>query len=122
MSTTALKITTYNKNLENCLTKYMKVFKREVSPSRNPVYNSSITKKVSFVKWILKTIKSNEIIPYETLIVMIDTEIIVYKRRLEKSSTKLLADRTHDAIQHLQWLRSLLTSTHRKGFNEILVY
>ena len=122
MSTTAIKNPNYNKNLENCLTKYLKVFKREVSPSHNPVYNSSIIKKVSFVKWILNTIKSNEIIPYETLIVMIDTEIIIYKRRLEKARTGLLTDKTYDAIQHLQWLRSLLTSTHRKGFNEILVY
>ena len=122
MPKTGVETSNYNKNLQNCLTNHLKIFEKEISPLHNPVYNSSINTKISFVKWILKTIKSDEKIPYETLVVMIDTEIIIYKTRLEKAKTRLITDKTYDAIQHLEWLRNLLASTHRSGFNEILLY
>ena len=79
-STTAFETSNYNKNLQNCLSNHLKIFGKEISPLHNPDYNNSINKKIKFVKWILKAIKSDEKIPYETLVVMIDTEIILQTR------------------------------------------
>jgi hypothetical protein len=70
---------------------------------------------------VLKEIKSNEKISYETLINMVDTEIIIYKRKLQRASTRPMTFKAFDAIQHLEWLRALLSSTHRRGFNDILI-
>jgi hypothetical protein len=61
-------------------------------------------------------------IPYDELTIMIDTEIIVYKRRLERARTRPMTDKAIDAIQHLEWVRNIIVSTHRKGFNDILFY
>jgi hypothetical protein len=52
---------------------------------------------------------------------MIDTEIIVYKRRLERARTRQMIVKAFDAIQHLEWLRNVIVSTHRKGFNDIWI-
>ena len=118
---TAVLICNYNKYLQDCLTKYLKTFENDIHSSHNPIYNAIINRKLKFIKWILKAIKSNENIPHEMLIIMVDTEIILYKRRLGRARTRPVTDKIFDAIQHLEWLRNLLTSTYRRGFNDILV-
>ena len=55
-------------------------------------------------------------------LLMIDTEIIVYKRRLERARTRPMTDKAIDAIQHLEWIRNVIVSIHRRGFNDIMFY
>jgi hypothetical protein len=109
----------YNRHLQDCLTKYLKAFESDILHSDNPLQN--IKRKIKFIKWVLKEIKSNEKISYETLIIMVDTEIIIYKRKLQRASTRPMTFKVFDAIQHLEWLRTLLSSTRRRGFNDILI-
>ena len=119
---TAVLISNYNKHLQDCLSKYLKVFENDIHSSDNPVYNAIINRKLKFIKWILKAIKSNENIQYEMLIIMIDTEIILYKRRLGRARTRPMTDKAFDTIQHLEWLRNVLKSTHRNGFTAMIFY
>jgi hypothetical protein len=118
----AIQVFNYNNALQNCLTKHLKIFENDIHTSHNPIYIQIFKRKINFIKWILKAIKSNENIPYDELTIMIDTEIIVYKRRLERARTRPLTDKAIDAIQHLEWIRNVIVSTHGKGFNDILFY
>ena len=111
----------YNRHLQDCLNKYLKAFESDILHSDNPLNNGIIRRKIKFIKWILKEIKINEKISYETLITMVDTEIIIYKRKLQRASTRPTTFKVFDTIQNLEWLRNLLTSTHRRGFNDILI-
>ena len=53
---------------------------------------------------------------------MIETEIIILKRRLDDAIIERQSDKLFDSLQHLEWLRKIVTTTHRKGFNDILFY
>jgi hypothetical protein len=53
---------------------------------------------------------------------MIDSEIIIYKNKLDKSRTRPVTDKAFDAIQHLEWLKNLLKSTHKNGFSNMVLY
>ena len=56
------------------------------------------------------------------LLIMIDTEIILYRRKLSEAKTRSLTNKAFDAIEHLEWLRNIVSSTHRSGFNDLLCY
>ena len=56
--TAAVQVSNYNKNLQECLNKHLKIFEKDMSPLHNPVYNAIIKRKIKFIKWILKTIET----------------------------------------------------------------
>ena len=53
---------------------------------------------------------------------MIDTEIIFYKRKLSEAKTRTVTNKVFYAIEHLEWLRNIVSTTHRSGFNDLLCY
>jgi hypothetical protein len=114
---TAVQAFDYTKGLQECLTKHLKIFENDFHPSHNPVYNAIIRRKIKFIKWILKAIETYPGIEFQVLVTMIDSEIIIYKEKLNHARTRPATDKAFDAIQHLEWLRNVLTSTHRSGFN-----
>ena len=79
----AMQAFDYTKRLQECLTKHLKIFEKDIHPSHNTVYNAIIKRKIKFIKWILKAIKSYPDIEFELLITMIDSEIIICKDKLE---------------------------------------
>ena len=50
----AVQVFDYNKSLQDCLTKHLKIFEKDIHPSHNPVYNGIIKRKIRFIKWVLK--------------------------------------------------------------------
>ena len=119
---TALQVFDYNKSLQGCLIKHLKIFQRDISPLHNPVYNGIIKRKIKFIKWILEVIKTYPDIEFQVLVAMIDSEIIIFKNKLDKARTRPMTDKAFDAIQHLEWLKNLLKSTHKNGFREDMIY
>ena len=119
---TALRVFDYNKSLQGCLIKHLKIFQRDISPLHNPVYNGIIKRKIKFIKWILEVIKTYLDIEFQVLVTMIDSEIIIFKNKLDKARTRPMTDKAFDAIQHLEWLKNLLKSTHKNGFREDMIY
>ena len=118
----AIQIPDYNKGLQECLTKHLKIFEKDIHPSHNPVYSGMVKRKIKFIKWILKEIKSYPDVPFEALVTMIDSEIIDYKDKLHRARTRPTTDKAFDTIQHLEWLRNVLKSTHRNGFTGMIFY
>ena len=119
---TAVQEFNYNKCLQECLTNHLKIFEKDINPLHNPVYNAIIKRKIKFIKWILKTIDTYPDVEFQVLVTMIDSEIIIYKNELDKARTRPITDKAFDAIQHLEWLKNLLKSTHRNGFKEDMIY
>jgi len=118
----AVQIFDYNKNLQECLIKHLKIFQKDISPLHNPVYNAIVKRKIKFIRWILETIETYPDIEFQVLVTMIDSETIIYKNKLDKARTRPMSDKAFDAIQHLEWLKNMLKSTHRNGFTEDMVY
>ena len=57
------------------------------------------------------------------LVTMIDSEIIDFTREdLDRARTRPMTDKAFDTIQHLEWLRNVLKSTHRNGFTGMIFY
>ena len=56
------------------------------------------------------------------LITMIDNEIILLQKKLDRARTRPMTDKAFDTIQHLEWLRNVLKSTHRNGFTGMIFY
>ena len=56
------------------------------------------------------------------LLIMIDTEIILYKRKLSQARTRTVTNKVFYAIGNLEWLRNIISTTHRSGFNDLLYY
>ena len=117
---TAVQAFDYTKGLEECLNKHLKIFEKDIHPSHNPIYNAIIKRKIKFIKWILKAIETYPDIEFQILVTMIDNEIIIYKEKLNHARTRPATDKAFDAIQHLEWLRNVLKSTHRNGFTDMV--
>ena len=98
------------------------IFQKDINPLHNPVYNAIVSRKIKFIKWILKAIETYPDIEFQILVTMVDVEIIIYKDKLKRSKTRPATDKTFDAIQHLEWLRNLLKSTHKNGFIDTIFY
>jgi hypothetical protein len=99
-----------------------KIFEKGIHPSHNPVYNAIVKRKIKFIKWILKAIETYPDIEFQVLVTMIDSEIIIYKEKLNHARTRPVTDKAFDSIQHLEWLKILLKSTHRNGFTDMVFY
>jgi hypothetical protein len=112
----------YNKGLRECLIKHLKIFQKDINPLHNPVYLGIIKRKIKFIKWILKAIETYPEIEFQVLVTMIDSEIIIYKEKLNHARTRPTTDKAFDAIQHLEWLRNMLKTTHSNGFREMIYY
>ena len=119
---TAVQAFDYTKGLQECLTKHLNIFEKDIHPSHNPVYNAIVRRKIKFIKWILRTIETYPDIEFQVLVTMIDSEIIDYKDKLHRARTRPMTDKAFDAIQHLEWLRNVLKSTHKNGFREDMIY
>ena len=120
--TAIIQTSNYNKGLQNCLIKHLRILEYNIHSSRDAVFNHSINQKIRFVMWIIKILKSNKNICYDLLIIMIETEIIILKRRLDDAIIERQGVKLFDSLQHLERLRKIVTRTHRKGFNDILFY
>lgn len=119
---TAVQAFDYTKGLQECPNKHLKIFEKTIHPSHNPIYNAIIKRKIKFIQWILEAIKSYPGIEFQILVTMIDNEIIIYKEKLNHARTRPATDKAFDAIQHLEWLRNVLNSTHRNGFTDVVFY
>lgn len=106
------------KGLENSLTHQVKSLNADLHPSHNPVYLRSIRKKIRFVKWILKVIKSDGF-THQELLEMIDIKTDKLKKELDKARVRTHTDRGYDSIQSLEWLRYILTSANRGAFGNL---
>jgi hypothetical protein len=104
--------------LEKSLWHQVKSPTADLYPSHNPVYNRSIKKKIRFVKWILKALKSEDF-THQDLLDMIDIKIDKSKKELEHARIRTHIDRVYDSIQSLEWLRYLMTSTNRGAFGNL---
>ena len=108
------------KGLEKSLTHQVKTLNADLHPSHNPVYLRSIKKKIRFVKWILKAMKSDSF-THQELLDMIDIKTDKLKKELDRAKTRTYTDRIYDSIQSLEWLRYLLTSTNRGAFGNLSI-
>ena len=119
---TAVQAFDYTKALQECLTKHLKIFENDIHPSHNLMSNGMVKRKIKFIKWILKAIETYPGMEFQVLVTMIDSEIIIYKEKLNQASTRPATDKAFDTIQHLEWLRNVLKSTHRNGFRDMVFY
>ena len=109
------------KGLENSLTHQVKSLNADLHPSHNPVYLRSVRKKITFVKWILKEMKSDNF-THQELLEMIDIKTDKLKKELDRAKIRTHTDRVYDSIQSLEWLRYLLTSTNRGVFGNLNIF
>jgi hypothetical protein len=98
--------------LKTFLENQVKNLKNEIYPSHNPVFSKSIKKKIRFVEWILKLLKSNEF-THAQLVEIIDIKMDKLKKELNRARVRTHTDRLYDSIQSLEWLRYVLSSTNR---------
>ena len=104
--------------LEKSLRYQVQTLNADLHPSHNPVYLRSIKRKIRFVKWILKVMKSDSF-THQDLLDMIDIKTDRLKKELDRAKTRTYTDRIYDSIQSLEWLRYLLTSTNRGAFGNL---
>jgi len=95
----------YNKGIQECLNKHLKIFEKNNNPLHNPDYNEIIKRKIKFIKWILKTIETYPDIEFQVLVTMVDSKIIIYKNKLDKARTRPVTYRAFDVIRHLEWFK-----------------
>ena len=69
------------KGLEKSLRHQVKTLNADLHPSHNPVYLRSVRKKIRFVKWILKVMKSNSF-THQELLETIDIKTDKLKKNL----------------------------------------
>ena len=101
--------------LKRFLENQVKNLKNEIHQSHNPVFSKSIKKKIRFVEWILKLIKSDEDFTYQELLDMIDLKTEAKEKDLANALGNNQKETIEDSIKSLGWLRNIIETTRGMG-------
>ena len=106
--------------LKRVLNFTIKNLKKDHHLSDDCTYGRSQRKKIRYVKWILNLVRNPSDFTYHELLNMIDLKIEARKKDLANALTKSQEETISDSIKSLQWLRKIVESTSRLGFNDII--
>ena len=106
--------------LKRVLNITIKNLKKDHTLLEDSQYGRSIRKKIRYVKWILKLIKNPSDFTYHELLDIIDEKTEARKKDLLNEITNTQKETTEDSIKSLEWLRNIIESTSRLGFNDIV--
>jgi hypothetical protein len=106
--------------LKRVLNFTIKNLKKDHHLSDNSTYGRSQRKKIRYVKWILNLIRNPVDFTYCEILDMIDLKIEARKKDLVNTLAKNQKETIEDSIKGLGWLRKIVESTSRLGFNDII--
>jgi len=106
--------------LKRVLNISIKNLKKDHTLLEDSPYGRSRRKKIRYIKWILKLIKNPSDFTYQELLDVIDEKTEARKKALLNEITSTQKETTEDSIKSLEWLRNIIESTSRLGFNDIV--
>jgi hypothetical protein len=106
--------------LKRVLNFTIKNLKKDHHLSVDSRYGRSQRKKIRYVKWILNLIRNPSDLTYHELLDMIDLKIEARKKDLANTLAKNQKETIEDSIKSLGWLRNIIETTSKLGFNDII--
>ena len=97
--------------LKKALNINIKNLRKDIHTSENSIDGRRNRKKIRYVKWILKLIKSERDFTYQELLEMVDLKTQAKKKDLNNALGKYQKANIEDSIKSMAWLRNMIEIT-----------
>ena len=106
--------------LKRVLNITIKNLRKDNHASEDSIRGRSNRKKIRYVKWILKLIKSEDDFTHQELLDMIDLKTEAREKDLANALGKNQKETIEDSIKSLAWLRNIIETSTKMGLRDTM--